>query len=70
MTVQELEEWYAGRTLPAGPIWIHKSMKVDDPKHFIQLHFNSTEADVNERANEPLILRLILMKKWLEENGH
>ncbi|WP_090147855.1 DUF6965 family protein [Dyadobacter soli] len=70
MTAQELKEWFAGRQLPAGPAWIHKSMKVDDPEHFVQLHFNSIEGNPNPRANEPFILRLILMKKWLEENGH
>lgn len=70
MTVQELKEWFEGREIPAGPAWIHKSMKVDVPKDFLQLHFNSIEADPNERANEPLIMRLILMKKWMEENRH
>ncbi|GGH42827.1 DUF6965 family protein [Dyadobacter endophyticus] len=70
MTAQELKEWFDGRELPAETVWIHKSMKVDDPKRFVELHFNSMDADGNERANEPLILRLLLMKKWLEENGH
>jgi hypothetical protein len=40
-------------------------------KWTINIYFTfNFEADVNERANEPLILRLILMKKWLEENGY
>ncbi|MBO9615618.1 MAG: hypothetical protein J7619_23175 [Dyadobacter sp.] len=69
MTVQELKEWFEGREIPSGPIWIHKSMKVEDPKQFLQLHFNSIEADPNDRANEPLILRLTLMKEWMEANG-
>lgn len=69
MTAAELKEWFEGRELPEGPVWIHKSMKVDDPEHFLQLHLNSIEADPNPRANEPLILRLLLMKKWMEENG-
>lgn len=68
MTAQELKEWFDGRELPAGPIWIHKSMKVDDPSLFVQLHFNSIESTPNDRANEPLILRLLLMKKWIEES--
>ena len=69
MTAAELKEWFEGRELPEGPVWIHKSMKVDDPKLFLQLHFDSIEAGKNDRANEPLILRLLLMKKWMEENG-
>ncbi|MET7253592.1 DUF6965 family protein [Dyadobacter fermentans] len=70
MTVQELKEWFEGREMPTETVWIHKSLKVDDPKHFLQLHFNSIEADPNERANDPLILRLILMKEWMEANGY
>jgi hypothetical protein len=70
MTAPELKEWFAGKELPVGPIWIHKSLKVEEPKLFLQLHFYSIESTSNERANEPLIIRLELMKKWMEENGH
>ena len=68
MTAPELKEWFAGREIPDGPIWIHKSMKVDDPKLFLQLHFNAIESGSSERANEPSILRLLLLKTWMEEN--
>ena len=68
MTVQELEKWFTRRELPAGPIWIHKSMKVDDPKQFVALHFSVIQARANEKLNEPAILRLMLMKEWLENN--
>lgn len=70
MTAAELKEWFDGRELPKETVWIHKSMKVDNPARFVELHFGSIQADKNERANEPLILRLMLMKKWMEENGH
>lgn len=69
MTEQQLREWFEGRELPTGPIWLHKSMKVENPKEFVDSHFSILASRNNPKLNEPLIIRLNLMREWIEQNG-
>ncbi len=68
MTIQELEEWYAGRELPKEPVQIHKSTKIIDPAFFVEGRFYAIKANKDPRQQQPCIDKLMQFKKWLEDN--
>jgi hypothetical protein len=69
MTLQELEQWYAGRQLPTEPIQIHKSTLILDPASHVEAQFRVIANNPSPKMQEPCISRLIQLKEWLEENG-
>lgn len=69
MTVQELEEWYAGRELPKEPVWTHKSTRIIDPAFFVEARLYAIKANTEPKQQQSCIDKLIHFKNWLEENG-
>lgn len=70
MTVQELEEWYAGRELPKEPVWVHKSTKIIDPASFVEGRFYAIKANTDPKIQQPCIDKLVEFKNWMEANGY
>lgn len=70
MTAQEIEEWFKGRELPAGPVWIHKSTKIIDPKVFVENRLFAIKANPEPSKHQSDIDKLVQFKEWLEENGY
>lgn len=70
MTEQELRSWYNGRTLPEGPIQIHKSTTIGNASKFVESQFRILEHNAAPKMREPRLLALMEFKKWMEENGY
>lgn len=68
MTAQEIEEWFKGRELPKGPVSPHKSVIIEDPAYFVQSQLYALAHVKGDKARDPLIIRLVQFKEWLEIN--
>lgn len=68
MTIQELEDWYAGRELPKDPVQIHKSTTILDPAYHVEAQFRVIKNNPSPKMQEPCILRLTQLKEWIEVN--
>jgi len=66
MTLQELEEFYKGRELPATA-QLYKAIKIIDVPKFVDSHFTVLKANSHSKAFQPFYDRLILLKEILEK---
>jgi hypothetical protein len=66
MTAAELETYYEGKTLPAGPIKLNRYSTIVDPSLFVEAQFSMLRANPAHRENDSCLLRLIEFREWLD----
>ncbi|WP_131535479.1 DUF6965 family protein [Pedobacter nototheniae] len=68
MTIQELEEWFANAPKPQMPVMLNDASKVNDYAKFLDSHFSPLKAHPDAKINNPLLIRLKMMKLIIESN--
>ena len=68
MTIAELEAWFKTVEMPAAPILLNPSTKINDIKQFLDSHFYSLKIDPNSKINQPILDRLLDFKLLIESN--
>jgi hypothetical protein len=68
MTIAELEAWFKTVELPAAPILLNPSTKINDVNHFLESHFYPLKIDPANKINQPLLDRLLDFKLLIESN--
>ncbi|MCZ4244993.1 DUF6965 family protein [Pedobacter punctiformis] len=68
MTIQELEEWFSKAPKPVMPVMLNAATKVNDYEQFLDSHFSPLKAHPTAKINQPLLIRLEMMKLIIESN--
>lgn len=67
MTIEQLEEWFRSAPIPQMPVYLDAATKVNDFTYFVTSHFEGLKAAKNEYTRNPLMIRLLKMKKIIED---
>lgn len=66
--LEKLEEFFSGRELSEDPIRLDVCTVIESPAEFVDAHLQMSRANIKEEISIPYLLRLIKLKKILE-NG-
>lgn len=68
MTIPELEIWFQTTELPAAPVLLNPSTKINDIKQFLDSHFYALKLNPTSKMSQPLLDRLLDFKLLIESN--
>jgi len=66
--LQDLEHWFTTVEMPAEPVYLNPSTKINNIEQFLESHFYGLKQNPLNKITQPLLDRLLDFKLLIESN--